>query len=64
MLFPVFPDILFKKFHDLRHINIPDLQIGDCQHKEVRELLEYYDVADHYEEVKRWYDGYQFTFVP
>ena len=24
-------DALFKEFHDLRHINIPDLQIGDCQ---------------------------------
>ena len=28
--------------------------------KEVRELLGYYDVADHYGEVKEWYDGYQF----
>ena len=27
---------------------------------EVKELLEYYGVSDHYETVKRWYDGYQF----
>ena len=27
----VFPDILLKKFHNLRHINIPNLHIGDCQ---------------------------------
>ena len=31
--------------------------------EEVRELLEYYDVAGHYDEVKRWYDGYQFGNV-
>ncbi len=31
--------------------------------KEVRELLEYYGVMDHYEVVKRWYDGYQFGNV-
>ncbi len=28
--------------------------------QEVKELLEYYGVMDHYEAVKRWYDGYQF----
>lgn len=28
--------------------------------KEVKELLEYYDVAEHYDTVKKWYDGYQF----
>ena len=26
----------------------------------MKELLEYYGVLDHYETVKRWYDGYQF----
>ena len=31
--------------------------------KEVKDLLEYYDVMDHYEAVKRWYDGYQFGNV-
>ncbi len=29
----------------------------------MKDLLEYYDVTDHYEEVKRWYDGYQFGNV-
>lgn len=31
--------------------------------KEVKELLEYYGVMNHYEIVKRWYDGYQFGNV-
>lgn len=30
---------------------------------EVKELLEYYDVLGHFDEVKRWYDGYQFGNV-
>ena len=29
----------------------------------MRGLLEYYDAADHYDEVKRWYDGYRFGNV-
>lgn len=28
--------------------------------KEVKEMLHYYDLDDHYETVKAWYDGYQF----
>lgn len=31
--------------------------------KEVKELLEYYGVMEHYKAVKRWYDGYQFGNV-
>ena len=27
---------------------------------EVREMLKYYETEDHYEEIKSWYDGYQF----
>lgn len=28
--------------------------------REVREILEYYELSDHYAAVKDWYDGYQF----
>lgn len=28
--------------------------------KEVREMLGYYGLDDHYETVKSWYDGYRF----
>ena len=27
---------------------------------EVKEMLKYYEIEDHYEEIKSWYDGYQF----
>ena len=27
---------------------------------EVREMLKYYGIEDHYEEVKNWYNGYLF----
>ena len=30
---------------------------------EVREMLKYYGIEEHYEEVKSWYDGYQFGSV-
>lgn len=30
---------------------------------EVREMLKYYETEDHYEEIKSWYDGYQFGGV-
>ena len=29
--------------------------------REVKEILAYYDLADKYEEVRQWYDGYQFS---
>lgn len=28
--------------------------------EEVREMLEYYELSDHYEDIREWYDGYQF----
>ncbi len=31
--------------------------------REVRDLLAYYGIEDHYEEIKTWYDGYQFGNV-
>ena len=30
---------------------------------EVKELLKYYEIEDHYEEIKNWYDGYRFGNV-
>ena len=30
---------------------------------EVREMLEYYGLSDHYDEMREWYDGYQFGNV-
>ena len=54
---------IFTGLNNLKVLTIADERFDEYfgfTDKEVRELLEYYDVADHYEEVKRWYEGYQF----
>lgn len=54
---------IFTGLNNLKVLTVADERFDEYfgfTDKEVRELLEYYDVADHYEEVKRWYDGYQF----
>ena len=57
---------IFTGLNNLKVLTAADERFDECfgfTDKEVRELLQYYDVADHYEEVKRWYDGYQFGNV-
>ena len=54
---------IFTGLNNLKVLTIADERFDEYfgfTDEEVRELLEYYDVADHYDEVKRWYDGYQF----
>ncbi len=54
---------IFTGLNNLKVLTIADERFDEYfgfTDKEVRGLLEYYDVADHYGEVKRWYDGYQF----
>ena len=54
---------IFTGLNNLKVLTVADERFDEYfgfTDKEVRELLEYYDVADYYEEVKRWYDGYQF----
>ena len=54
---------IFTGLNNLKVLTIADERFDEYfgfTDKEVKELLEYYSVADHYEEVKRWYDGYQF----
>lgn len=57
---------IFTGLNNLKVLSIADERFDEYfgfTDKEVRELLEYYTVADHYDEVKRWYDGYQFGNV-
>ncbi len=57
---------IFTGLNNLKVLTIADERFDEYfgfTDEEVRELLEYYDVADHYDEVKRWYDGYQFGNV-
>ncbi len=54
---------IFTGLNNLKVLTIADERFDEYfgfTDKEVRALLEYYGVSDHYEEVKRWYDGYQF----
>ena len=54
---------IFTGLNNLKVLTIADERFDEYfgfTDKEVKDLLEYYDVMDHYEEVKRWYDGYQF----
>ncbi|EOS79966.1 hypothetical protein C817_02215 [Dorea sp. 5-2] len=54
---------IFTGLNNMKVLTIADERFDEYfgfTDKEVRELLGYYDVADHYGEVKEWYDGYQF----
>ncbi len=57
---------IFTGLNNLKVLTIADERFDQYfgfTDQEVRELLAYYDVAEHYEEVKSWYDGYQFGNV-
>ena len=54
---------IFTGLNNLKVLTIADERFDEYfgfTDKEVKDLLGYYGVMDHYEEVKRWYDGYQF----
>lgn len=47
----------------LKVLSIAEVQFDEYfgfTDREVKEMLEYYDLSNHYDEVKEWYDGYQF----
>lgn len=54
---------IFTGLNNLRVLSIMDVQFDKFfgfTDREVKELLEYYGLSDAYEDVKAWYDGYQF----
>ncbi len=54
---------IFTGLNNLKVLSVADVQFEEAfgfTDKEVRELLEYYELSDHYNEIKEWYDGYQF----
>ncbi len=54
---------IFTGLNNLKVLSVTDERFDKYfgfTDKEVKELLEYYEAADHYETVKQWYDGYQF----
>ena len=57
---------IFTGLNNLRVLSIADVEFDEYfgfTDSEVRELLEYYDLAGNYNSVKEWYDGYQFGNV-
>ena len=57
---------IFTGLNNLKVLTIADERFEErfgFTDGEVRGLLDYYGVAEHYDAVKRWYDGYQFGNV-
>lgn len=57
---------IFTGLNNLKVLSITDERYDEYfgfTDTEVREMLKYYEIEDHYEEVKDWYDGYQFGGV-
>ena len=54
---------IFTGLNNLKVLTIADQRFDEFfgfTDQEVKQLLAYYDLTDHYETVKKWYDGYQF----
>ena len=57
---------IFAGLNNLKVMTVADERFDEYfgfTDKEVKGLLEYYDVMDHYDAIKKWYDGYQFGNV-
>lgn len=54
---------IFTGLNNLNVLSLLDVRFDEYfgfTDREVRELLDFYDLSGHYEEIKRWYDGYRF----
>ena len=54
---------IFTGLNNLEIHSVLSYGYSDCfgfTEAEVKDLLEYYDLSEKYEELKRWYDGYRF----
>lgn len=54
---------IFTGLNNLKVLSVAEVQFDEYfgfTDAEVREMLEYYGLSEHYAEVKEWYDGYQF----
>ena len=57
---------IFTGLNNLNVLTIADVEFDEYYgftDSEVRRLLEYYNLSERYEEIKAWYDGYQFGNV-
>lgn len=57
---------IFTGLNNLRVLSVSDVEFDEYfgfTDSEVKDMLEYYGLARHYQTVKEWYDGYQFGNV-
>ena len=57
---------IFTGLNNFEVLSVADVRFDEYfgfTDKEVRKLLEYYHLSDKYQQVKEWYDGYQFGNV-
>ena len=57
---------IFTGLNNLKVLSVSDVQSDEAfgfTDSEVKDMLEYYGLSKHYEEIKEWYDGYQFGNV-
>lgn len=57
---------IFTGLNNLKVLTIADVRFDEYfgfTDREVRDMLDYYDLSDKYDAVKEWYDGYQFGEV-
>ena len=57
---------IFTGLNNLKVLTLTDVRFDEYfgfTDQEVKEMLEYYELSDHYGEIKKWYDGYRFGNV-
>lgn len=54
---------IFTGLNNMKVLSVTDVRFDEYfgfTDEEVKKMLEYYNLAEHYETVKEWYDGYRF----
>ena len=62
----ILKESFFTGLNNLRILSVTNVQFDEYfgfTDKEVRQMLKYYGLSEHYETVKAWYDGYRFGEV-
>ena len=57
---------IFTGLNNIKVLSVADVQFDEYfgfTDQEVKDMLDYYGFSDRYDEVKEWYDGYQFVNV-
>ena len=60
---PISKESIFAKINNLKVLSITDMQFNEYfgfTDREVKSMLEYYGLSNHYDEIKTWYGGYRF----